>query len=460
LHSGLSAGEKFDEWRRLLTGDALVAIGARSAVFAPLKNVGVIIIDEEHEGTYQSETAPKYHVRDVASKLAELTGCSVILGSATPDVSTYHAAVNGPIALYTLKERVNRNAMPAITVVDMRAELARGNRSPFSKVLREELAAALNAGNQAILFLNRRGHSTFVSCRVCGYVCACGQCSVNYTYHSYNNKMVCHYCGEGRRPPQLCPDCGSPHIRYFGVGTQRLEEEARAMFPAARMLRMDMDTTSRKNAHANIINQFASGGADVLIGTQMVAKGLNFPNVALVGVVAADTALNTGDYRSAETAFQLITQVAGRAGRASVAGRVVVQAYCPEHYSVEHARLGDYNGFYEQEISLRRQLKYPPFGNLFVVLASCGDERRLIKTLHTLMDIMKRYNKGGRFTPLGPAPAALSKLRGVYRWKVLVKCEDEASITAYTLYCLDKLKANADTNGITWNITLNPTTAV
>jgi primosomal protein N' (replication factor Y) len=454
-HSRMSLSERYDQWRKAYEGRVSVIIGPRSAVFAPFENLGIIVIDEEHEHTYQSETSPKYHVRDLALKLAELTGCIVVSGSATPALTSYFAAKAGKAELIVLKKRVNLTP-PEVTVTDMRDELAGGNRSAFGADLRRAVGETLAAGRQALLFLNRRGHSTFVSCRACGYACSCPNCSVNFTYHSYNEKMVCHYCGAQSAPPRVCPACGSGSVRYFGLGTQKLEDEVKALFPGARVLRMDTDTTSRKNAHGRIIGQFAAGGADILVGTQMIAKGLDFPNVTLVGVMAADSALNTGDFRAAETAFQLITQVCGRAGRAGSAGRAIIQTYNPEHYAVCYAARQDYEGFYEKEINVRRLRGYPPYTNIYMILASCDDEKQLVSALHRLFAVMARYNGSGAFEPLGPSPCFVSRLRGAYRWKILIKGENAEKLRAFARYCVNKLNAAEGAPSINWNLTLNP----
>ena len=456
-HSRLNPAERLAQWQLAREGKISVMIGPRSAIFTPFSNLGAIIIDEEHEKTYVSETAPKYAVTDVAAKLSELTGALVVLGSATPSVETYYKALEGEIGLTELKRRVN-NRFPDIEIADLRGELAAGNRSIFSRALLDAMDASLKQGRQIILFMNRRGHSTFVSCRSCGYVLECSHCSVNYTYHIHTGRMLCHYCGAAESPPDLCPVCDSRHIRYFGVGTQKIEEEVRRLFPGAVALRMDMDTTSRKNSHENIIRQFATGQAQILVGTQMIAKGLNFPNVSLVGIIDADTALNAGDFRSAETAFQLITQVSGRAGRADIPGKVIIQTYNPEHYSIEFAKKGDYKSFYDHEIRIRKTLGYPPFGQIFMVLMSAADEKLLVKTQMELARLMQIYNRKGFFEILGPAPAMISRINGMYRWKILVKTTSaaEALLLQYVFYCMDKLRERADLANVNVNLTLNP----
>jgi len=454
-HSRLSVGERFDQWRKALNGHVSVMIGPRSAVFAPFKNLGVIIIDEEHEKTYKSEITPKYDAREVAEERERLTGCTVIYGSATPSVDTYYRTEKNEVALITLKERVNKK-WPETVIVDMRKELADGNRSIFSNSLFAAVSNNLKKKEQSILFLNRRGHSTFVSCRQCGYVLSCEQCSVNYTYHMYSGNLICHYCGATEKMPQNCPVCGSTHIRYFGTGTQKIEDEIKQAFPQAVVLRMDMDTTSRKNSHEKIISAFRDGEADILVGTQMIAKGLNFANVSLVGIIAADITLNSGDYSAAETAYQLITQVSGRAGRAELDGTVYLQTYNPEHYSIQFAKESDYRKFYEHEISLRRQMNYPPFSKFFVILFTGTDEKAIIQALYRLSDLAKKYNRKGNFEMLGPAPAVISKIRKNFRWKLIVKGTDEELMKLFVFYCMDKLETMGGMSGISVNLTLNP----
>ena len=384
LHSALSAGERFDEWRRIRSGEARVVIGARSAVFAPVQNLGVIVVDEEHETTYQSDHRPRYDAREVAWKRAGQHGAVLLLGSATPSITTYMRAMPGVrpenrLELIELRQRVNGRPLPEVEIVDMRGEFERGNHSIFSARLAAELRACLDDGHQAMLFINRRGHSTFVSCRACGYVVKCDQCDVSMTWHQAENALRCHYCGKTLPPPKKCPNCGSAYIKYFGAGTQKVQEEVRRLFPDARVARMDVDTTREKDAHARILNRFRSGEANVLVGTQMIAKGLDFPNVALVGVVAADLSLNLPDFRSVERTFQLITQVAGRAGRADVPGRVVVQTYDPDHYGIQLAAAQDYRAFYTRESAYRRAALYPPFTVIARIIYSGRDPEAAAK---------------------------------------------------------------------------------
>ncbi len=456
-HSRLSLGERLDQWKKALAGEIKIMIGPRSAIFTPFSSLGIIIIDEEHENTYKSETTPKYHTKEVAQKICELStnNCITILGSATPSVDTYFEAKKGTIKLIELKNRVNKTP-PTINIVDMRTELEEGNRSIFSRALLREIETNLNNKEQTILFLNRRGHSTFVSCRRCGEVLTCDNCSVSYTYHLNNSNLVCHYCGKQMKMPTNCPVCDSSFIRHFGAGTEKVETSILKLFPHARVLRMDLDTTSKKFSHERILKQFASGEADILIGTQMIAKGHDFPNVSLVGIVAADLSLNMGDYRSSEITYQLISQVAGRAGRAEILGRAIIQTYSPENFSITCASTGNFSAFYHAEISIRERLNYPPFSNIFVILFTGINEKNIIVLIYKLINIMKAYNKKDQFEILGPSPALISKINKQYRWKLLVKCVDEEKLKSYVLYCIDKLKKNDDLTEIYLNLTLNP----
>lgn len=454
-HSRLSDGERYDQWKKAKNGQISIMIGPRSAIFTPFNNLGCIIIDEEHENTYKSETTPKYDTKEVAVKLSELTGTLVVLGSATPIVESYYRAKTGVYDLVTIENRVN-NQFPDIEIVDMKDEFDAGNRSIFSRTLFTAIAENIENKKQTILFLNRRGHSTFVSCRKCGFVMKCDNCNVNYTYHLHDNKLVCHYCNTVIETPEICPQCGLKYIKYFGVGTQKIEEEATRLLPNAKILRMDLDTTSKKNSHEIILKQFARGGADILIGTQMIAKGLDFPNVSLVGVIAADLSINAGDFRCAETSFQLLTQVAGRAGRADVKGRVYIQTYQPEHYSIIYAKENNYIDFYNHEIELRRQMMYPPYSHIFFIMFTGEDEREIIIKLHKLMEIMRYYNQKTNFELMGPTSAVISKIRNQYRWKIIVKGNDEERVKNFVIYCVDRLKREHKLEGININLTLNP----
>jgi len=454
-HSRLAAGNRYSEWNRARTGGASIMIGTRSAVFAPFNELGLIIIDEEHDHSYKSDMSPKYAAKEIAGFFNAFYGTHLVFGSATPSVESYQAASAGDTDLITLTERINKT-MPSVTVTDMRRELEDGNLSLFGAGLRAALAENLKRNEQSILFLNRRGHSTFVSCRRCGFVLKCEDCSVNFTYHIHNELLMCHYCGKTARNPANCPVCGSKYIKYFGVGTQKVERELTELFPECRVLRMDFDTTGQKNSHEKILSSFRRHQADILIGTQMIAKGLDIANVTLVGVICADISLNMGDFRCGETTFQLLTQVAGRAGRSHAAGRVFIQSYNPEHYAVAFARDQDYAGFFEHEISLRRQMDYPPFTKLFQITFGGEDERRVIVLIYKLFEIMKYCNKNSRFEMIGPAPEIVRKVRKNYRHRLIVKAVDEIKLKNFALYCVNKLKEHEDTSGVTMILTPNP----
>ena len=381
LHSGLSAGERFDEWCRLRSGEAKIAVGARSAVFAPLENIGAIIVDEEHDASYVSESAPRYSTIEIAQMRAEYNGAKLILGSATPSIESYVKAVEGETGLITLTERINKKPLPEIIIADMRKEVKRGNNTAFSSALREELAETLAGGNQAIIFLNRRGYSRTVLCRDCGYVAKCEHCDVALTYHSEENCLKCHYCGTKYRMLTACPECGGKHVLYNGTGTQRVVADLKQLFPSARILRMDNDTVSGKDGHYSILKKFSEKQADILVGTQMIAKGHDFPAVTLVGILDADMSLHFSDYRSGERTFQLITQVAGRSGRAGEAGRVVLQTCSPENYILRYAVAYDYKGFFENEIALRKATGFPPYSVICRVMVTGEDGERTLETL-------------------------------------------------------------------------------
>lgn len=420
LHSRLSAGERGDEWRRLAAGEATIALGARSAVFAPVRKLGLVVVDEEQENAYKQDESPRYHAREVALARAKIEGAVAVLGSATPSVESYFRAERGEFRLVELERRPLGRALPPVEVVDMRAELAEGNREIFSRRLQAAIRERLARGEQAVLFLNRRGFSRVVLCRGCGLVVRCPVCQVALTYHASEERLVCHYCQYTTAPPATCPSCGSRYIRHFGVGTEKVEAEVERLFPEASPVRMDVDTTRRKGAHARIVGAFARGEYNVLVGTQMIAKGLDLPGVTLVGVVAGDTALGLPDFRAAERTFSLLTQVAGRAGRGARAGEVIVQTYNPEHYSIVAASRHDYRLFYAQEIAFRRAAGYPPFGELVLLTVADAQERAAQEGAEALAKKI-REAVGGCAAVLGPNPAPLARLRGLYRWQVLVK---------------------------------------
>lgn len=422
LHSRQSSGVRLGEWQRIRGGQARVVIGPRSAVFAPLPRPGLIIVDEEHEVSYKQEQNPRYHAREVAIKRAALLGIPVVLGSATPALETYYQAVRGDYRLLELPSRVESRPLPDVTIIDLRQEIKAGNTGVLSENLKEKIAARLERGEQTILFLNRRGFTTFVICRDCGYVLKCPNCAISLTYHYQGDQLRCHYCGYSTQLPRKCSRCGSSRIRHFGTGTQKVEDEVRNLFPQARVLRLDMDTTGKKGVLESTLAAFAGGEADILVGTQMVAKGLDFPNVTLVGVITADTVLNLPDFRAAERTFQLLTQVAGRAGRGNLAGEVVIQTYHPDRYPVVLASSHDYKQFWQQESEFRRRLEYPPYSHLARLLVVGPVERNVIREAS---DLARELNSSQGHNPavqvLGPAPAALNRLKNRYRWHIVLK---------------------------------------
>jgi primosomal protein N' (replication factor Y) len=428
LHSQLSLGEQYDEWRRIKKGEVDVVIGPRSAIFVPQPDLGLIVIDEEHEWTYkQYDTSPRYHARSVALKLAELTGAVVILGSATPDVETFYQAQNGNYHLLQLPERVTpreSSPLPKVEVVDLREELKAGNRSMFSRSLSRAIDKAVTNREQVMLFLNRRGAATFIQCRDCGFVLVCRRCDVPLTYHLDEEILVCHQCNYRMPVPQICPKCQSRRIKFLGAGTQKLEQEAGITFSKARLLRWDSDATRRKHSHEEILNKFRNHQADILIGTQMITKGLDLPEITLVGVINADTALNLPDFRAGERTFQLLSQVAGRAGRGPLGGQVIIQTYSPEHYAIQAAARHDYALFYKKEIEYRRQLQNPPFSQLASLIyahtndVACQREATRMKRL-----LAEQIDSQGiaNLSIIGPAPAFIHRLRGRYRWQLILR---------------------------------------
>lgn len=425
MHSRLSHGERYDQFERAKKGEIDVMIGPRSALFTPFPNLKIIIIDEEHEDTYQSETVPRYHAREVAVRRAEMENAKVILGSATPSLESYYRAKKGIYKLYTLKKRAGNSKLPDVEIVDLRAELRKGNRSVLSGMLREKIEERLEKKQQVMLFLNRRGYAGFLSCRSCGNVIKCPHCDVSLSLHN-NGKLVCHYCGHEEEAPKKCPECGSPFLSSFRVGTQQIEEVVQREFPKARILRMDLDTTKEKDGHAKILSAFAGHEADILIGTQMIVKGHDFPNVTLVGVIAADLSLHAGTYRAAEKTFQLLTQAAGRAGRGEQSGEVVIQTYDPEHYSIVDAARQDYESFYEEEILYRMIAGYPPVSHLMAVHAACRDQEHL----ETGMNYLKKYieqivPQRAAVSVIGPADEQIAKISDTYRKVLYVKYKDQ-----------------------------------
>jgi primosomal protein N' (replication factor Y) len=439
LHSKLSVGERYDEWRRIEKGEAKIVLGPRSAVFAPLQDLGLIVIDEEHEPSYKQEHSPRYHARTVAEHRSFIDGANVLLGSATPAIETYYRALTGEIGLATLTARVDCRPMPATQVVDLREEFEKGKKSFFSEVLKEAIAERLGRREQVILFVNRRGYAAFVLCRTCGYVARCKNCDVSLTFHSYSRVLRCHHCDFQISAPTICPQCGGAHIRQFGVGTEKVEAEVCKLFPSARVIRLDSDTTVRKGALSKILNAFRNGEADVLVGTQMVAKGLDFPNVTLVGVITADTSLHMPDFRAAERTFQLLTQVSGRAGRGETPGDVIVQTFSPEHYAVQTAALHDYLGFYNQEIEHRRELDYPPFSRLINIVSTDPVGGYAENRLKELVSILKDRLPLDVVDILGPAPAPIAKLKGQYRYHALLRIRGQAELCNLVAENINKL---------------------
>ncbi|ERI92853.1 primosomal protein [Clostridiales bacterium oral taxon 876 str. F0540] len=457
FHSRLSEGERYDEWIRVKEQRVKVAIGARSAVFLPFNNLGLIVIDEEHESSYKSDSDPKYTAFEVAEYRCTERNSILILGSATPSIDTYYKAKINKMELLSLKGRADNAVLPTINLVDMREELIDNNKSIFSKALYEEIEKTLNNKEQIILFLNRRGYSPFVSCRKCGYVFKCPNCDISLTYHNESNSLECHYCGIKRRATNICPRCKSKYVKYFGIGTEKIEQEIKRYFPKARTLRMDFDTTRGKHSYEEIYRSFKNNEADILVGTQMIAKGLDFKNVTLVGVIAADLSLNLPDYRSGERTFQLITQVAGRAGRGEKPGKVIVQTYNPDNYSIIYSLTNNYEGFYNDEIVIRHDMNYPPFSKIFLINMSSKKEDILIKNIQNIGVLLKQIlHDNDKIDMLGPCPCSISKINEYYRWQILLKGHIDyvlADKIKKTIY--DSLKQVY--NEIRVNLDINPT---
>jgi primosomal protein N' (replication factor Y) len=443
LHSRLLGSKRIAEWKRISSGAAQIVIGARSAIFAPVKNFGLVVVDEEHETSYKQEDVPRYNARDVAIKRAGLSGAVVILGSATPSLESFYAAKNGKFTLIELPERIDSRLLPAVDIVDMREEMTRAKKIPiFSEKLREWIEKDIAEKKQAILFLNRRGFSTFINCRKCGYVIKCKRCSVTLTYHFDKKKLVCHHCNFNMEPPEICPECNASYLKYWGLGTEKVESEAHRFFPAAMIERMDTDATRKRGAHDKVLSKFKDGYIDILIGTQMIAKGLDFPKVTLVGVISADTTLNLPDFRSAERTFNLLTQVAGRAGRGDLGGRVIIQSYTPQHYSIQAAKNHDYNTFYDKEISLRRELYLPPFCHMVILTLRGRKEERVFKASENLKASLEKENKSKDIEILGPAPSPISKMKGMFRWNIFLRSETVENSTSILKKALDKNKSS------------------
>ena len=427
LHSKLSIGERHDEWERIREKKARIVIGARSAIFAPIENIGIIIIDEEHDSSYKSETNPRYNAKEIAKILAKENKAPLLLGSATPDINTFYNATNEDkegntkIQLLTLTKRANESSLPKVEIIDLKQELANGNRSMLSMELYNSIEENIKQKRQTILFLNRRGYSTFIMCRNCGYTVKCPNCNISMTYHSYEKKLKCHYCSYEENLVTICPECHSDKIRYFGTGTQKLEQEINKQFPNASTIRMDIDTVTKKNSHEEILNKFKNENIDILIGTQMVVKGHHFPNVTLVGVIAADSSLNIDDYRANERTFQILTQVAGRAGRENLPGKVIIQTYNPDNFSIICVQKQNYEMFYETEIALRKQLKYPPFCDI-ILISFNGLNEYNIKNISNEMHkkLLEKLNQE-EFKIFRPMPSPIDKIQNRYRWRIIIK---------------------------------------
>ena len=460
LHSSLRAGERYDEWKRLRSGLARVALGTRSAVFAPLENLGLIILDEEQEGSYKSENTPRYHAREIAKYRCAKAGGLLVLGSATPSVETMYLARTGVYRLVTLTKRYNERALPAVYISDMKEELRAGNGTSIGSLLRRELEANLERGEQSILFLNRRGASRMVSCGECGEVPVCPRCSVHLTYHSANHRLMCHYCGHSQPLPEACPVCGGT-LNFIGAGTQKVQSELEELFPGVEILRMDADTVSAADGHQKLLDRFQRKKVPILVGTQMVAKGLDFENVTLVGVVAADLALYMDSFRASERTFSLLTQVVGRAGRGEKTGRAVIQTYTPDNDVIRCAAVQDYDRFYAQEIDLRRLMDYPPFRDVFVLTASGTDEsavlrkcQKLRRSLESWATAWSDYDTRPRL--LGPAPAAVAKVNNRYRYRLTLLCQNTREVRQLIADLLQAAADDREIRGVSVFADVNP----
>lgn len=458
LHSGLSIGERNDEYRRADRGEAKIVLGTRSAVFAPLHTLGLIIMDEEQELTYKSERTPRYHARDIARYRAGESGALFVMASATPSIESYAAAKAGKYTLCSLEHRFGNAALPQVCTVDMKGELHAGHRSPLSRILQKQIQSNLDAGKQTILLMNRRGYNTFIACNDCGHVITCPNCSISLTYHSYSNRLMCHYCGYSKPLDNTCPECGSHAVRYSGFGTQRIEDELQALFPAARILRMDADTTAGKFSHQKLFDAFAAHEYDILVGTQMVAKGLDFDDVTLVGVVNADNALYDENYLSHERAFDLITQVVGRSGRRDATGTAVIQTIDPCNPVIDLAARQDYPAFFETEYALRRILTYPPFCDIYGVFFVSEDENAAALAAKAFFDTLVLENKEQqqKLIVLGPSPARISKISNTYRYRLAIKCKNSKSVRNLLMQVLKATVKMKELRKVQISIDLNP----
>lgn len=461
LHSRLTKTQRFSQWRRIQAGEYRIVIGARSAIFAPFNNLGLIIIDEEHENTYKSSNNPKYDTIEVARKRVEMENAKLVLGTATPSVETYYKSYKKKYRYLELKKRATKMQLPAIEIVDMRTELKNGNKSIFSSSLKNKMDISLSNNEQIILFLNRRGYAGFVTCRSCGYVVKCENCDISMTLHKSSNRLRCHYCGATKQIPKVCPICESDYIKTFGIGTEKIEEEVKKMYPSANVERMDSDTVKKRDDYDNVLNKMKLQKIDILIGTQMITKGLDFPNVTLVGIIAADTTLNLPDFRSPEKSFQLITQVSGRAGRGNKAGSVVLQTYNPDHYSITSSKDNSYTDFYDIEINLRKEFLYPPFVNMISIIMYGKDQAMVKNSIIKSHDIIRSKIQNLELNGIilnNPLPAPLEKINNEYRWQMLIKYDESSSKELKEVLkqelLLDGVKVKKQ--GIKVSITVNP----
>lgn len=453
LNSRMSGGERYDQYERAKQGEIDIMIGPRSALFTPFENLGLIIIDEEHEASYKSDNPPKYHAREVAIKRAEISGASVILGSATPSLEAYKAAEEGKYKLFTLKARAGGGTLPKVHIVDLREELKKKNKSIFSTSLKEAITDRLSKRQQTMLFINRRGYAGFISCRSCGFVLKCTHCDISLTSHNGGN-LVCHYCGYKVPSPSICPSCSSPYIAAFGTGTQKVEEMVKKEFPTARVLRMDMDTTKGKEGHEKILESFANGEADILVGTQMIVKGHDFKKVTLVGILAADLSLYAPDYRAAERTYQLLAQASGRAGRGELPGEVIIQTYKPDHYSIVHAAKDDYISFYRSEMAYRKLLSYPPAAHILAILIASKDEEKVIQASNLLYGAMLEHLD--KKTIIGPSEASVYKIKDIYRYIIYIKQEDYDVLIQIKNYLEGYINYSEYLKGVSVQFDFNP----
>jgi primosomal protein N' (replication factor Y) len=452
LHSNLSDGEKYDEWRKIEKDEVDIVVGARSAIFAPFKKLGIIIIDEEHSSTYKQENNPRYHALDIALWRSRYHKCPVVLGSATPSLESYARAKKGVYKLLALPHRVNSNPLPRVAIIDMKEEIKSGNRSIFSKLLLDKIKDKLEKEEQVILLLNRRGYTTFITCKNCGYTHKCPKCDISLTFHKRSNMMRCHYCGYATKRLEICPECKSENIKDFGSGTEKLEEELLKQIPYSKPVRMDIDTTSKKGSHKNILRDFEEGKYNILLGTQMIAKGLDFPKVTLVGVLNGDTSLNIPDFRSAERTFQLLNQVAGRAGRGDLEGEVIIQTFNPDHYSILMAKENDYIGFYEKEMKIRKELKYPPYYFLTIIRILSRNYEEALGVSKKIGEYL-RNNLSEDSIVLGPSTSNLYKVNNVYRFQCIIKYRNDLELEKVLKDILEHYK---ESRKVSIEIDINP----